>query len=520
MAVPELRYQLSTLFSNYQDTGLLDRIETYALWTIPSVFPQCENTNYGSNTNSTIQYDYQSVGALIVNRLATKLARTLFPANTSFFRIDVTNDKLKALFERKKVSSIIEYENAACERLFYNASYAQLVQAMRLLIITGECLLHRVNDSMRVYSLKNYAVKRNNVGEELDIVIMEYKYFEELDDDIKIVIGDQRSNAPLKLYTRVQRQYKNGVKSWRVTQEINGIALPTNMVYRDKLCPYIPVKWQFVNGDAYARGYVEDYAADFSKLSDLSRELMSYEMESLRLIHMVNPAGGVDIEYAVNAPNGEFVHGDPNMIQPYEGGTFQKIQVIKADLNDIEQRLNVAFMYTGNQREGERITAYEIRQNAEEAEQVLGGVYSQLAESLHLPLAYLLLYEVRKDIILALDAADIKLNILTGIQALSRSTENQGLVIAASEINATVPMIQQFGGKRFNIDAIIDKILLSNGVNVAEITYTEDELRAKAQAEQQAADAQAASMMQQMNPMGQLGTQESAVEALGAARNI
>jgi hypothetical protein len=520
MAVPELSYRLSALFTKYQDTGLLDRVEQYALWTIPSIFPQGDESFYNSNTNRTIEYDYQSVGALIVNRLATKLARTLFPANTSFFRIDVTNPDLKALFERKKVKSIIEYENSACERLFYNASYAQLVQAMRLLIITGECLLYRVADSMRVYSLKNYAVKRNNVGEVLDLIILEHKFYEELDEETKAALGDYRSNAPLKLYTRVQRLLKNGVKSWRVTQELQGIELPTNMVYRDKLCPYIPVTWNFVNGDSYGRGYVEDYAADFSKLSDLSRELMAYEMESLRLIHMVNPQGGVDIDSASNAPNGEFVHGDPNMIQPYEGGSFQKIQVIKTDLNDIEQRLNVAFMYMGNQRDGERITAYEIRQNAEEAEQVLGGVYSQLAESMHLPLAYLLLYEVRKDIILAIDAADIRLNILTGIQALSRSTENQGLVIAASEINTIAPVVAQFMGKRFNMDKIVDKILLSNGVNVEEITYTEQELAIQAQRENEAMNAQAAAMQNQMQLGQQVQTQDRAVEALTSAQQM
>ena len=124
---PEITYSLKALYNQYRDTSLLSRIEDYAFWTIPSVFPKGDQ-DFRQQQNRSIEYDYQSVGAMLVNRLATKLARTLFPANQSFFRIDVSED-LKQLFEQKKLDSVIEYENQACEQLYMNASYAQLVQA-------------------------------------------------------------------------------------------------------------------------------------------------------------------------------------------------------------------------------------------------------------------------------------------------------------------------------------------------------------------------------------------------------
>lgn len=512
---PEITYSLKALYNQYRDTSLLSRIEDYAFWTIPSVFPKGDQ-DFRQQQNRAIEYDYQAVGAMLVNRLATKLARTLFPANQSFFRIDVSDD-LKQLFEQTKLDSVIEYENQACEQLYMNASYAQLVQAMRLLVITGECLLYRYNNALRVFSLKDYVLKRNNVGEVMDIVICEHKYREELTPDQRVKLQITESQTRVKLYTRVKRKEVYGIVSWHVTQEINGIDIGTNTVYRDKLCPFIPVAWNLVNGDSYGRGYVEDYAADFAKLSDMSRELMSYEMESLRLLHMVSPQGAVDIESAANAPNGEFIQGDPSMIKPYEAGSYQKIAEIRNDLEAIEQRLNIAFMYTGNMREGERVTAYEIRQNAEEAEQVLGGVYSQLSQSMHLPLAYLLLYEVKPNIMEAIDSQEIKLNILTGIQALSRSSENQGLVIACSELNAIIPTIAQLG-KRFNIDAIADKVFASNNVNIKDITYTEEQLQANARAEQEAMAQQQAQMTQGMPQ--QLAGQESAIQAVQQAQQF
>lgn len=516
---PELSYKLSSLFQEYRDTSLLNRVETYALWTIPSLFPKGDNYTFGTNTNNPIEYDYQSIGALLVNRLATKLARTLFPANSSFFRIDITNEQVSRELKTQKIKSIIEYENQACRRIFFNASYAQIVHMMRLLIVTGECILHRVNNSLRVYSLKNYSAKRNNVGELLDLIICENKYFEELTPEIKALVGSQSSpSRTLKLYTRVKRQMIDGITSWRVTQEINGVALPTNMVYSDKLCPYIPVKWNFVNGDNYSRGYIEDYAADFAKLSDLSRELMAYEMESMRLLHMVNPQGGVDVDSLYNAATGEFVNGVPESVRPYEAGTYQKILEIRNDLAAVEARLNVAFMYSGNTRDAERVTAYELRLNAEEAEQVLGGVYSQLAEGLHLPLAYLLLNEVRSDIIAALEAKDIQLDILTGIQALSRNTENQGMIIACTELNSILPVVANLG-KRYNIQAIAEKVFLSNGVDIEEITYTEEELQAQQQQEMQAAQAQQMAMAAGMQQQ-QLGTQDKAIDAIQNAQTL
>ncbi|HDI5593717.1 TPA: hypothetical protein PNS86_004716, partial [Salmonella enterica] len=288
----------------------------------------------------------------------------------------------------------------------------------------------------------------------------------------------------------------NGVISWKITQEIDGVRLPNYEIYRDKLCPYIPVTWSYMNGDAYGRGYVEEYAGDFAKLSELSQGLTEYQIESLIIRHVYNAQGGFDVESAVNSRNGDWISGNVNAVQNYESGSFQKMNEVRLGLEAIMQRLNVAFMYTGNMREGDRVTAYEIARNADEAEQVLGGVYSQLSQNMHLPLAYLLLYEVRKDFIQAIDRQEIELNILTGLQALSRSSENQALLVAANEI-ATVAQVFSQVSKRFNLDAIVDKILLSNGIDISEITYSEEEMRAKAMEEQRAAEAQRQQVIQQ-----------------------
>lgn len=511
--VLDLSSTIRSLYDTYTDDALKTRLEMYALWTLPSVFPTGDFTK--DNGNAEIEHDYQSVGAMLVNRLASRLANTLFPVSSSFFRIE-PNKELKTLLDKKGIANLIEIENEACRRLFFHASYAQLVQALRLLIITGECLLIRQDSRLRVHSLKNYVLKRNNVGEVQDIIIREPKLFSELPVEVQALLNERDGNENVDLYTRVRRRDIKGVITWKVTQEIDGKRLPNYVIYRDKLCPYVPVTWSYVNGDAYGRGYVEEYAGDFAKLSELAQGLTEYELQAVRVLNVYNPQGGFDIDAAVEGRNGAWVQGQKEAVTPYEVGNYQKISEIRADLEAVEARLNVAFMYTGNTRDGERVTAYEIARNAEEAEQVLGGVYSQLSQSMHLPLAYLLLYEVRSDILLAIDKQEIELNILTGLQALSRSSENQALIIAANEVATVVQVFAQVD-KRFNIAKIVDKILYSNGIDVADITYTEDELRANAEREQAQLQAQQQQAMMQGSQQQLAGLGSNQLDSTQAA---
>lgn len=507
---------LEALYRQYTDDSLLARLEEYAIWTIPSVFPR--DGRIGVNQNTPIEYDMQSIGADITFKLGTKLARTLFPANQSFFRLDIDDD-IKSIMQKQDVQDVISFEHKAADRIFMNSSYAQIIQAMLLLIITGECLMVRQNESLRVYSLRDYACKRNSVGETLDIIIRECKFYSELPPNVQAIVGRVPADDKLTMYTRIKRVYAFDRYKWKVTQEINGMDIGTDYEYPDKLCPYIPVYWNFVNGDNYGRGYVEIYGSDFKQLSELSTALFLYKMESSKLLYLVDPSGAFDVRHAEEAGTGEYVHGKAGTVTPLEGGSFQKINELQASLAQIEVRLRAAFMSTGNQRDGERVTAYEIRQNAEEAEQVLGGVYSQLAQGLHLPLARLLLNELNPKLIEELELNNFKLNILTGLQALSRSSENQGLVIACSELNTVLPIFGQANQleEMWNLTAIVEQVLASNGVNVKALQYTEEQLRQRRQA---LAEAQAAQQAQAVQVPQQLATQESAVQAIQAAQAV
>src|SRR5690606_3927583 len=143
------------------------------------------------------------------------------------------------------------------------------------------------------------------------------------------------------------------------------------------LCPYFTVKWNHVNGDMYGRGLIEEYAGDFAKLSELSQALTEYELNSTIVLNIFNTAGNFDIDSAESAMSGDWVAGQKEAVSAYEVGDYNKIAALMSNLSEIHQRLSVAFMSSSNVRDAERVTAQEVMLNANEAEQVLGGVYSQ-----------------------------------------------------------------------------------------------------------------------------------------------
>lgn len=502
------------LYDEYRDDALVLELENYSVWTIPSAFPRLRNGR--TRQNHRIEHDYQSMGALLVNTLATKLCSTLFPANQSFFRISMDEAFQKMLtdsgnFDEKGAKSkIISIEREACGRLFLNAAYAQLIQAMRFLIITGNALMYRSEERITVYSLHNYAMHRDNAGNVLDIVLKEVLTYGSLPPDLMPIVrqGEHKDNDEVIVWTRIKREFRKKNYVYIVSQQVNGIDVGKRSIYPEKLCPYIPVVWNHVNGDSYGRGHVEDYAGDFAKLSDLSRSLTLYEIDACKVVNLVKPGSTIDLDSMNDAEIGEYVYGDPESIKKHSGGEFQMIKSLLEDIQTVFQRLGTAFMYSGNIRDAERVTAEEIRQNAAEADKTLGGVYSRLAECIHLPLSYVLTHEVEPKLISSLMNKNIRLKVLTGLAALGRAAEVNNLTQAVQILAAIVPAMKQIS-QRFDTEAVVDRVMESFGLNTEDYMLTPEALQKQLQASQDA--------MSQLDPAAAAGNPMDTSQALQGA---
>lgn len=469
-----------TLYTKYRDDSAILKTESYAHWTLPTVFA---DPDLRDGIRVQVRRDYQSVGAVYTNMLAAKLTRLLFPSNQPFFRIDSTGDaemlaEMMGAQASELANGLSELENSAFRRIFLKSSYHQLVHAMKLLIVTGNVLLYRdsVTGNMNAYSLRQYSMLRDGSGKVHDIILKERTLLTELPLEVRSAYRGRKGDSGICLYTRIKRERRLIGDVFVVTQQVEGgINLDNREVYPEAICPYIPAVWNLVTGETYGRGLVEDYAGDLSKLSSLSEALALYEIESCRVLHMAAPGSQVDVDSMAQEESGAWVSGNPTMVAAYEAGDYNKITTLMAEVSAIASRLAPAFMYVQNQRNAERVTAEEIRQNAEEAESALGGVYSVIADTLHIPLAHILCWEVNQGFINELLAQGLSLSVLTGVAALSRSIDVTKLIQAAQALAQVLPVLTNT--PRVDPDKVLDMVLNGFGINTKDLYRTEEQLQ-------------------------------------------
>ena len=244
-------------------------------------------------------------------------------------------------------------------------------------------------------------------------------------------------------------------------------------MFRKHLCPWFVPTWSLIPGEHYGRGIIEDYAGGFASLSDLSEGAALYTIEIMRVIHLVSTGGGTDIDDLRAAETGEYVRGDADSVKAVESGDAVKLQQVEMKVEKVFARLAKAFMYGGNTRDAERVTAYEIQIEAQEAENALGGVYSALSQGLQVPLAHTLVTEVAPDSLAGLIDGSLKLDVIAGIPALGRTSDVQNLMMAAQEVATVVPIAQM--DSRISPTKVVDMVMAGRSVDTEAIFYSAEE---------------------------------------------
>lgn len=500
------RVNAKTLFQKFRDDTVVSRCEQYAFWTLPYLMADpCELSSTG---RVVVERDFQEVGALLTNNLAAKLTRLLFPQQYSFFKASA-NGGLKDWAKRKGVSAkdmnamFANLEMNSKKRLFVNAGYASLILALKYLIITGNALIYRdtVAGKMTVWGPNAFVARRAGNGDLLECILKEYTTVEALPEDLQTVLRMSnrakysRPEQTVEKYTRIRRDFHNGVVGYSVSQEVDCIPVGEPSWSPANLCPWMCPTWNLIPGEHYGRGLVEDFAGGFAKLSALSESAALYDIEMMRVVHLVGAGAGTDIDELNTAESGQFVRGDAGQVQAYEAGDYKKAEQVEAKIQATFQRLAKAFMYQGQARQAERVTAYELQLEAQEAENALGGAISTLSGGIQVPMAHVLMAEVSREAEVGIILGELMPDITAGIDALGRSADVQNLIQASQEIAGIVPVAQL--DKRLNSQRLVDVILAGRGIDPTTVFYTEAEQKANAEAEAAQQQAQAALLQAQ-----------------------
>lgn len=486
----------------------LDRARMAAKVTVPYLMPP-----EGHTGSQKLPEPFNRLGARGVKHLASKLLLTMFPTTAPFFKYQVDELLVEELTQQPELRGEIDSALAVRERAIHNEIAATMFrptsfEAIRQLLVSGNYLMYIPRKGgIKGFRLDQYVVVRDHEGNVLEIVIEEKFVKDTLPDHAKVLIeeappGDDKSTngqKDINLYTHI---YRDG-KKFKVYQEVDGKIVPKSEgSYPLELNEFIPLRLTSIPGEDYGHSYVEEFVGDLANLEVLTQAYVEGTAIAARTIFGVEPGSSVNVNKVKDVANGGFFYAEQGSIWALNVDKRVDFQNVQSMIGDIRENLAFAFLLNSAiQRNGERVTAEEIRFMASEIEDGLGGMYSLLAEEFQRPVVKL--FEKRMETIrkvpgLPKGAASPK--VVTGLDALGRGHDSQALDVLGGSIN------QMFGPQVLQAymkpGEFIKRKAAAIGVDTNGLIKTDEEI----EAEQQQAQQQA--LLQQLGPnaINQLGS--------------
>ena len=500
MGTAEARYrQLEQTRQSY-----LDRARDCSELTIPSLIPPDVH-----NETSDLYTPFQGIGARGVNNLASKLSIALMPPNSPFFRFMVEPYTLKEMAQDEAARTSIEqqlgeYERAVMSEIETSGDRVAMHEALKHLIVGGNVLLHVGAEKTRVIHLDSYVVSRAPSGDVLEIVVVEHVSPNALDKATAANIsgkleGDEKT---VEVYTHIER--KN--EFFNVYQEVKGTVVSgTKGKYKKDAVPFLPLRFSRIDGEDYGRGFVEELLGDLRSLEGLSQAIVEGAAAAAKVLFMVNPNGTTRMRTIAQAENTAIIEGNRTDVSVLQMDKFNDFRVAYQAMQGIEERLSQQFMLQSSvQRNGERVTAEEIRYLAGELEDTLSGIYSILSQEFQLP------YVNRKIDVLTkakklpkLPDNVVKPTIVTGMEALGRGHDLRKLDMFIQGMTQALgpEVLQQY----VNLQDYIKRRATALGIETEGLIKSQEQI---AQEQQQAMQMQ---MMQQAAP----GVMQEGAKQLG-----
>ncbi|ANT40790.1 head-tail connector protein [Escherichia phage AAPEc6] len=415
--IPKLWERFSTKRSSF-----LDRAKHYSKLTLPYLMND-------KGDNETSQNGWQGVGAQATNHLANKLAQVLFPAQRSFFRVDLTAQGEKVLNQRglKKTelaTIFAQVETRAMKELEQRQFRPAVVEAFKHLIVAGSCMLYKPSKgAISAIPMHHYVVNRDTNGDLLDIILLQEKALRTFDPATRAVVevglkGKKcKEDDSVKLYTHAKYL---GDGFWELKQSADDIPVGKVSKIKSEKLPFIPLTWKRSYGEDWGRPLAEDYSGDLFVIQFLSEAVARGAALMADIKYLIRPGAQTDVDHFVNSGTGEVVTGVEEDIHIVQLGKYADLTPISAVLEVYTRRIGVVFMMeTMTRRDAERVTAVEIQRDALEIEQNMGGVYSLFATTMQSPVAMWGLLEAGESF--TSDLVDPV--IITGIEALGRMAE-------------------------------------------------------------------------------------------------
>lgn len=454
-----------------------NRAKTLAKLTIYSLFP-----DDGSSDSTTMTDGYSNrYTSFAVSNLASQMEVTLLPASGSSFRFDPDSEAMDELTQgdadaRAIISTLISTQTARVNTEIENQMIRpELRSFLETMIAISPVVIEKVKDrGIKWHGLRDFAVKLDNIGEPLQIVIKESLDKNNLPDGVEPIDAD--STEDIEFYTLCYIEDDR----WIVRQSIGGEIVGADSTFKRDELPYVYLGWTLQKGDTYHRPYAEQHAGTLQDYSDMNKVLIQGSLIASKSLIMVNPLGSTRKQDVTNSANGAVIDGRADDVSSFVLGKNYDFQIAQQVREELRQTIDKIFMSRqGTQRNAERVTATEVRADAQELEKNLAGMYSILSKKFN----KWLIKQIMSELGIKFDS--INVNVITGLDALGRNIEAQKL---DGFMNRLVGLQLNHWIKE---EELVSRYASFEGINTVNLTKTPNEVASERQAAQEAANKQA-----------------------------
>ena len=462
--------------------------------TLPYLIRGEEEHNGGAKDLIT---PWQSVGAKGVVTLASKLMLALLPPQTSFFKLQLDENALADNQVPPEMKSELDLSFAKIERTILEAIAASsdrviVHQALKHLIVAGNVLIFMGQSGLKMFPLNRYVLERDGNGNVIEIVtkerinkeilfeIVQEDFFYEkqkLSDD-----EDYEDTQECDIYTYCSRE--GNKYKWH--QEVYDKIIPGSQGNAPiNASPWLPLRFNVVDGEPYGRGRVEEFMGDLKSLEALMQALVEGSAAAAKVVFTVSPSSTTKPQTLAQAGNGAIIQGRPDDIGVVQVGKTADFGTAFEMAQQLERRLSEAFLIL-NVRQSERTTAEEVRMTQMELDQQLGGLYSLLTIEFLVPyLSRKLMVFQKSGEIPQIPGDMVKPTIVAGVNALGRGQDRESLIMFMTTIAQAMgpeAMMQYI-----NAEEAIKRLAAAQGIDVLNLVTSMQEIQQEQQAEEEKA---------------------------------
>jgi hypothetical protein len=460
----------------------LDRARDCAKLTIPAMMPP-----EGSSGYMRLPTPWQSLGARCVNFLSARITLALFPPSATFFKLTIDDFALEKLTQKPGMRGEVEkalnkMERATCSELETSAMRPALNEALKHLINAGNVLIHVPEEgALRLYRLDRFVVKRDPMGNVLEAITHECISPLELPDSVAEGIsipeppkGKKSTDDYLDLYTHLKRT-KTG---WSVYQEIADQKVPGSQgTYAKDKCPYLVLRLTALDNEDYGRGLTEEYLGDFKSLEALTKAITQGAAAAAKVLFLIKPNSTTKATTISSAESGDVRAGNAEDVTVLQVEKHADFKIALELRNAIREDLSYAFLLNSAiQRNGERVTAEEIRYMAQELEVGLGGIYSNLSLEFQLPLVRLLMDRLeRAGRLPPLPRKYVKPEITTGLDAIGRGNDRTRLSQFLTDLSVADAKPGGIVSRNIVEDELVKRMGVGAGIDMDGLVKTDEQ---------------------------------------------